>query len=252
MKKALITGASSGIGAVFAMELTRQGYDVTCVARNEEKLLALTKELGDSHRYIRADLTDADDLTAISKDISDSRYTLLVNNAGYGIYDHFENIPLEKVHHLIRLNVSALVDLSYVFLKSACSGDALINVSSVLSLLPYPGGAVYSATKAFVTNFTEALWYEFKDRGIYVMALLPGVTDTDFHNVAMGQRDYQAPSGPSYPPQVVVNEALAALRKRKNSTVISGSKYRFFSAMATRFMGRAQMVSMMGKDSAGL
>ena len=252
MKKALITGASSGIGSVFAKKLARQGYDVTCVARNEEKLLALTKELGDSHRYIRADLTDTDDLTAICQEISDSKYTLLVNNAGYGIYDHFENIPLEKVHHLIRLNVSTLVDLSHVFLKSASSGDALINVSSTLSLLPYPGGAVYSATKAFVTNFTEALWYEYKDQGIYVMALLPGVTDTNFHNVAIGQRDYQAPSGPSYPPEVVVNEALAALRKRKSPTLISGPKYRFLAALATRLMSRAQMISMMGKGSAGL
>ena len=252
MKKALITGASSGIGSVFARELARQGYDVTCVARNEEKLLDLTKELGDSHRYIRADLTDADALAAICQEISDSRYTLLVNNAGYGIYDRFENIPLEKIHHLIRLNVSALVDLSYVFLKSASSGDALINVSSSLSMLPYPGGAVYSATKAFVTNFTEALWCEYKDQGIYVMALLPGVTDTNFHDVAMGQRDYKDPSGPSYPPEVVVNEALAALRKRKSPTLISGPKYRFLTALATRLMSRAQMISMMGKGSAGL
>jgi short-subunit dehydrogenase len=252
MKKVLITGASSGIGSVFAKELARQGYDVTCVARNEEKLYDLTKELDGSHRYIRANLTDADDLAAICQEISDSKYTLLVNNAGYGIYDHFENTPLEKIHHLIRLNVSALVDLSYVFLKSASSGDALINVSSTLSLLPYPGGAVYSATKAFVTNFTEALWYEYKDKGIYVMALLPGVMDTNFHHIAMGQKDYKAPSGPSYPPEVVVKEALATLQKRKSSTLISGSKYRFLTALATRLMSRTQMISMMGKGSAGL
>lgn len=252
MKKALITGASSGIGSVFVRKLAGQGYDVTCVARSEEKLQSLTKELGDNHRYIRADLTNEDDLAAVCQEISDSNYTLLVNNAGYGIYDHFENIPLEKVHHLIRLNVSALVDLSHAFLKSASSGDALINVSSALSLLPYPGGAVYSATKAYVTNFTEALWYEYKEQGIYVMALLPGVTDTNFHHVAMEQRDYRAPSGPSYSPEVVVKEALVALQKRKSPTLISGPKYRFLTALATRLMSRAQMISMMGKGSAGL
>jgi len=252
LKKALITGASSGIGLVFARELAKQGYDVTCVARSEEKLQDLTKEIGDSHRYIKADLTNADDLVAICQELSDSKYHLLVNNAGYGIYDRFENIPLEKIHHLIRLNVIALVDLSHLFLKSASSGDALINVSSTLSLLPYPGGAVYSATKAFVTNFTEALWYEYKDRGIYVMTLLPGVTDTNFHHVAMTQRDYQAPGGPSYPPEVVVKEALVALQKRKNSTLISGLKYRFFTALATRLMSRTQVISMMGKGSSGL
>ena len=252
MKKALITGASSGIGMGFARALTRQGYNVTCVARNEEKLQVLIKELGDSHRYMSADLTDTDDLAAICQDISESQYNLLINNAGYGIYDYFENIALDKVHNLIRLNIGALVDLSHVFLKSASSGDALVNVSSVLSLLPYPGGAVYSATKAFVTNFTEALWYEYKDQGIYVMALLPGVTDTNFHNVAIGQRDYQAPSGPSYSPEVVVNEALAALRQRKRPTLISGPKYRFLAALATRIMSRAQMITIMGKGSAGL
>ncbi len=252
MKKALIPGASSGIGSVFARELARQGYDVTCVARSEEKLQVLTTEIGDSHRYIRADLTDADDLVAICRELSDTKYNLLVNNAGCGIYDRFENIPLEKIHHLIRLNVIALVDLSHGFLKSASSGDALINVSSALSLLPYPGGAVYSATKAFVTNFTEALWYEYKDRDIYVMTLLPGVTDTNFHYVAMAQRDYQAPSGPSYPPEVVVKEAVIALQKRKSSTLISGPKYRFLTAVATRLMSRAQIVSMMGKGSSGL
>jgi len=252
MKKALITGASSGIGAVFSKELARQGFKVTCVARSEEKLQALTKELNDSHRYICADLTDSAALDAICLEISASKYTLLVNNAGYGIYDHFENIPLEKIHHLIRLNVNAVVDLSHAFLKSASSGDALINVSSVLSLLPYPGSAVYSATKAFVTNFTEALWYEYKDRGIYVMALLPGITDTNFHHVAMGEKNYKSPNGPSYPPELVVKEALAALQKRKNSTLISGPKYRFLTGLATRLMSRAQMISMMGKGSAGL
>ena len=79
-----------------------------------------------------------------------------------------------------------------------------------------PGGAVYRATKAFVINFTEALWYEYKDLGCYVMALLPGVTDTNFHHVAMGQRGYKAHSGPSYPPEVMVKEALVALQKRKS------------------------------------
>lgn len=252
MKKALVTGASSGIGEVFARALARQGYNVTCVARSEEKLQALTSDLKDSHRYIKADLSDSEDLAGICKEVSESKYDLLINNAGYGIYDSFGNIPLEKIHHLINLNVKALVDLSHAFLKEATSGNTLINVSSVLSLLPYPGGAVYSATKAFVTNFTEALWYEYKNEGIYVMALLPGVTDTNFHHVAMGERDYKPPSGPSYAPETVVAEALAALRKKKRPTLISGPKYRLLTALSSRLMSRAKMISMMGKSSAGL
>ena len=196
MKKALITGASSGIGLVFARQLAEQGYSVTCVARSTDKLQALITELGESHRYIRADLTHTHDLELVCRDIRDTKYSLLVNNAGYGIYDRFANIPQDKLHHLIRLNVTALVELSHVFLQTASAGDALLNVSSALSLLPYPGGAVYSATKAFVTNFTEALWYEYKKKDIYVMALLPGVTETRFHDVAMGARPHREPGGP--------------------------------------------------------
>ncbi len=252
MKRALVTGASSGIGAVFARELARQGYGVTCVARSEEKLQAITQELNGKHRYIRADLTDADDLAAVCREVSDANYTLLINNAGYGIYEHFENIPLDEIHHLIRLNVTAVIDLSYAFLQSASGGDALINVSSALSLLPYPGGAVYSATKAFVSNFTEALWYEYKDRDIYVMALLPGVTETDFHHVALGDKDYKSPGSPSYQPEVVVEEALASLRMRKKPSLISGPKFRILTSLATRLMKRTQMISMMGKGSLGL
>lgn len=252
MKKALITGASSGIGLVFARQLAEQGYSVTCVARSTDKLQALITELGESHRYIRADLTHTHDLELVCRDIRDTKYSLLVNNAGYGIYDRFANIPQDKLHHLIRLNVTALVELSHVFLQTASAGDALLNVSSALSLLPYPGGAVYSATKAFVTNFTEALWYEYKKKDIYVMALLPGVTETRFHDVAMGARPHREPGGPRYSPEIVVCEALSALQARKNPTQVSGPKYRLLTGLATRLLSRACMVTMMGKGSAGL
>ncbi len=161
---ALVTGASSGIGSVFARELVKDGYTVTCVARNEDKLKDLVGEIGSEHRYLRADLADEAQRQIVCEDIRESQYSLLVNNAGYGIYDRFTTIAIDKSNHLIEVNLKALVQLSHVFLKNSKPGDALINVSSVLSLLPYPGGAVYSATKAFVTNFTEALWYEHKDK----------------------------------------------------------------------------------------
>ena len=249
---ALITGASSGIGLVFARELANKGYTVTCVARNEDKLKVLVDDLGDGHRFIRADLTDKDDLAIVSEDISKTKYSLLINNAGYGIYERFEKIPIEKILNVIQLNINSLVQLSHVFLKTASAGDALINVSSVLSLLPYPGGAVYSGTKAFVTNFTEALWYECKDKDIYVMALLPGVTDTNFHQVALGDTKKGEPSGPSYPPEVVVKEAIKALGKRAKPTVISGPRYRFLSAISTRLLSRAGMINIMGGNSPGM
>jgi short-subunit dehydrogenase len=111
---------------------------------------------------------------------------------------------------------------------------------------------VYAGTKAFVTNFTESLWYENKDRGVYVLALLPGVTDTNFHAIATGGRERADKSIRSYPPEVVVKEALAALRARKEPSVISGPLYRFLTFMSTRLLSRKKMVAIMGKGSSGL
>src|SRR5512139_172368 len=212
-KTALVTGASSGIGAVFARELAREGYAVTCVARSKDKLETLLKELGSGHRLLVADLADRGQLQAVADDVESTGYSLLVNNAGYGIYGRFEEIALERQEHLMTVNMNALVRLSHAFLKKAAAGDALINISSALSLLTYPGGAVYAATKAFVTNFTESLWYENKARGVHVMALLPGVTETHFHATATGDAA-AVHSMKSYPPEVVVKKALAALKAR--------------------------------------
>jgi len=251
-KTVLVTGASSGIGAVFARELARDGYAVTCVARSKDKLQGLLKELGGGSRMLVADLADRDQLQAVAADVESTGYSLLVNNAGYGIYGRFEDIPLDRHEHLMTVNMNALVRLSHAFLKKAAAGDALINVSSALSLLTYPGGAVYAASKAFVTNFTESLWYEYKDRGVYVMALLPGVTDTNFYAVATAGRPDAAQTMRNYPPEVVVKKALAALKARKAPSIISGPLYRFLTFMSTRLMSRKMMVTIMGKGSSGL
>ncbi len=251
-KTALVTGASSGIGAVFARELAQAGYAVTCVARSQDKLQSLVRELGQGHRVLVADLADRDQLGRVVQDVKNSGYSLLVNNAGYGIYGRFEELPVDQQEHLMTVNMNALVRLSHAFLKQAGSGDALINVSSVLSLLTYPGGAVYAGSKAFVTNFTESLWYEYKDRGVYVMALLPGVTDTNFLAVATGNRTLAGPGSMSYPPEIVVKKALAALRARKAPSTISGPLYRFLTFLSTRLMSRKMMIAIMGKNSAGL
>lgn len=251
-KTAMVTGASSGIGAVFARQLAREGYAVTCVARSEDTLHALAKELGSGHRVLAADLADAGQLQRVAADVESTGYSLLVNNAGYGIYGRFVEVPLEKQEHLMAVNMHALVRLSHAFLKKAVSGDALINVSSVLSLLTYPGGAVYAATKAFVTNFSESLWYEHKDRGVYVMALLPGLTSTNFQAVAAAGRTAAAQTMRSYPPEVVVKKALATLRARKAPSVISGPLYSFLTFLNTRLMSRKTMITIMGKGSTGL
>ena len=251
-KTALVTGASSGIGAVFARELAREGYSVTCVARSEDKLNTLVKELGQGHRVLVADLGDSEGINRVVHDLERSQYTLLVNNAGFGKYGRFDELSIDQHESVMFVNMNALVRLSYAFLKRVKPGDALINVSSILSLLPYPGGSIYSGTKAFVTNFTESLWYEYKDRGVYIMALLPGSTRTNFYAVAMDGRTRADSDTRGYPPETVVKDALAALKLRKEPTVITGPAYRLFAFLATKLAGRKRMIDIMGRRSSGL
>lgn len=251
-RTALVTGASSGIGRVFARELAREGYVVTCTARSRDRLETLARELGDGHRVLVADLSDSSQLQIVADDVERSGYSLVVNNAGYGLYGRFERLPVDQQEQMMLVNMNAVVRISHAFLRTARPGDALINVSSVLSRLPYPGGAVYSGTKAFVTNFTESLWYEYRDRGVFVMALLPGVTRTNFHAVAMQGRTGVEPTGPAYAPEVVVRDTLRALKKRSSPSIISGSLYRLLSFLGTRISSRKNIIKILGKGSPGL
>ncbi len=124
--------------------------------------------------------------------------------------------------------MDAVVKLSYAFLKTAQRGDSLINVSSALSLLPMPGGSVYSATKSFVTAFTECLWYEFKNTGIKILATLPGPVATPFHEVAGGSTESMDPKM-VLSPKEVVNEALKKLQSGKSPSVVNGNMFKLFT-----------------------
>lgn len=245
VRKALVTGASEGIGRAFAKKLAAEGYYVTAVARNEERLKSLLQELGPQHQYLVADLGSDKGITAIEKELFAHHYTLLINNAGFGTYGKFESLAIEKSLEMIKLNIEALVRLSHSFLTNATSGDTLINVSSVLSFAPMPMNGVYSATKAFVTSFSESLWYEQKSRGVFVMGLCPGVTSTLFHKRAGGTDKKSAPAAITETPEAVVENALRALKRRHNPTVVSGHK----NGIMVRLMNtlpRKAVLNMMG------
>jgi short-subunit dehydrogenase len=141
------------------------------------------------------------------------------------------------------------VRLSHAFLAQAQRGDALINVSSTLAFLPMATFAAYSATKAFVTAFSEALWYEQKERGVYVMGLCPGLTSSDFQ-VNAGGRVEDLPRNLIETPEQVVATALRSLRERKDPTVISGAKNAIFAQLMTRLMPRKTAVNIMGAQAA--
>lgn len=188
---ALITGASSGIGAIYADRLVRRGYDLTLVARNRERLHALAQRLtqatGRSVEVIAADLNDNADLALIeSKLRTDARIAMLVNNAGFGATSPLLDSDVEKMDEMVALNVRALMRLTYAAVPGfvARGAGAIINIASIVAIAPELLNGVYGASKAFVLAFTKSLQHELTDKGIRVQAVLPGATATDFWSVA--------------------------------------------------------------------
>jgi short-subunit dehydrogenase len=224
-KKAMVTGASEGLGRAFAKRLAAEGYQITGVARNEDRLKALMQELGeDAHTYQVADLATPEGVEQISAILTQNHYHLLVNNAGIGSDGHFDETPLPRLQKMLWLNCDAVVTLSHAFLNSAKKGDTLINVSGLLGLLPVPGSGLYAATKTFIIYFSESLWYEQKDRGVYVMGLCPGPTLTNFHQRTGAKEDQLPPAEITQSPEEVVNSAMKAMKKRSRPTVFASSK----------------------------
>ncbi|MFN0061377.1 MAG: SDR family NAD(P)-dependent oxidoreductase [Myxococcaceae bacterium] len=248
-KTALVTGASGGIGLEFAERLAKEGYKVTLVARNEAKLKQHANRMGPGHRVVAADLSRVVDAQRVAEHLRAEHYDVLVNNAGVGVYGAFAESELEPTLAMMRLNIDSLVLLSHAFLKGARRGDALMNVASSLGLLAFPGAAVYAATKAFVTAFSEALWFENKERGVYVAGLLPGVTKTGFHSAAGGTADRAPPDAISQTSTQVVDAAMTALRRRASPTVLTSFTNKAMVFFGTRMIPRRSMVKMMGGQS---
>jgi uncharacterized protein len=182
----LITGASSGIGATYADRFARRGHDLVLVARDEARMQALASELrsatGVSIDVVKADLTRASDLAAVSDRLrNDDRIGVLVNNAGAGLGGAFAEQPAAAQHQLIALNVSAVVELANAIaprLVQAGSG-AIVNIGSVVGLAPEFGMTTYGATKAFVLFLSQGLALELGPKGVYVQAVLPSGTRTE-------------------------------------------------------------------------
>ena len=188
---ALITGASSGIGAVYADRLARRGYDLVLVARNRERLDTLARRLTDttgrSVEILAADLNQNADLARVEAKLrTDARITVLVNNAGFGATTPLLDSDVEKMDEMIGLNVRALMRLTYAavpgFVKRGAG--AIINIASIVAIAPELLNGVYGASKAFVLAFTKSLQHELIDKGIRVQAVLPGATATEFWDVA--------------------------------------------------------------------
>ncbi|HEY2618318.1 MAG TPA: SDR family oxidoreductase [Acetobacteraceae bacterium] len=186
LRTALITGASSGIGATYADRLARRGHDLVLVARDKERMAAIAARLraatGAGIEVLPADLTIADDLARVEQRLrDDARIGLLVNNAGATISGGFSAPDLDALQRLINLNVTAVTRLAGAVVPRflAEGGGAIINLASVLALAPEVFPGIYPATKAFVLTLSQSMQTELGPRGIYVQAVLPGATRTE-------------------------------------------------------------------------
>ncbi len=226
MKTTLITGASSGIGEAFARRLAARGENLLLVARSEDKLKSLCEELAQAHnvhaQYVALDLTQSDAPGTLFAETKRRGLEVetLINNAGFGSMGDFAALDVARELEMIDLNVKALVALTYLYLapmRERKSGT-IINVASTAAFQGVPFMATYAATKAFVLSFSEALWDENRPLGVHVMALCPGVTETNFFAAAKTDKP---PMRAAQTPDEVVDTALNGL-KRKKSHIISG------------------------------
>lgn len=184
---ALITGASGGIGAVYADQLAERGYDLILVARNTQRLHDVAQRIrrntGQRVDLIAADLTSDAGLAAVEARLrDDSGITLLVNNAGTGTHTALLDSDITQMSKMITLNISALTRLTYAAVPGfvARGQGSIINISSIVSIAPEILNGVYGASKAFVTAFSQSLHHELADKGLRIQAVLPGATATEF------------------------------------------------------------------------
>lgn len=244
MKKILITGGSEGISLAAARVLAAEGSAVTLVARNPEKLQAALASLpGSSHRSLPADLSTTEGMSLVAKHIDENRYDVFINNAGAAAYGRFTELPLDRQLAIMHLNMDAVVVLAHHYLRQARRGDALVNTASTTGLMSLPGIGVYTATKAFVNILSETLWWEMKDKGIYVMGFNPGGTSSGFHTASGGNKDAFAGM---QTPEAVADELAKALRRRTRPRVVSGGMNRLFVFLG-RLLPRKAVINLMGR-----
>jgi short-subunit dehydrogenase len=222
---ALVTGASSGIGAVYADRLAHRGYDVIVVARNRTRLDALaTKLAGETGRTVTAfpaDLSNKDDLARVEAVLrADSSITLLVNNAGVGAITPLLDTPADKMDELLAINVGALTRLTYAAAPGfvARGGGTIINIASIVALAPEMLNGVYGASKAFVLALSQSLQHELGSKGVRVQAVLPGATATEFWGLA-GRPVEHLPKEIVMTAEDLVDAALIGLDRGELATI---------------------------------
>ena len=186
--KALITGASSGIGLDFAKYLSNLGYDIILVARRKDRLESLKKELKTNVKIISMDLSFEDNCIELYKQISNEKIDILINNAGFGDFGEFYKSDLEKELNMINVNIKAVHILTKLFLGDMIKNDKgyILNVASAASFSPGPLMATYYSTKSYVLRLTESINAELchNKSNVKISVLCPGPVETEFNDVA--------------------------------------------------------------------
>lgn len=233
---AVITGASRGIGAEYARALAARGYDLLLVSRDKDRMENLASDLMGRHRTtVEHEVLDLGEPEAAHRLYVAARgrrdaVDLLVNNAGFGLFGPFVHMPMRRIQEMLRLHVNTVVETLRVFLPDMIErrSGAVINVASVAGLFSVPYFAEYSATKAFLIAFSEALAEEVRPFGVHIQVCCPGTTESDFHRTA-GFRPH-SPLGSQTPAEVVAR-SLARLGRRP-TLVMTGWRGRLVGALS--------------------
>ena len=246
---ALVTGASSGIGAELAELFAADGDDVVLVARREKRLQELATRIEDEHgvtaTVVPMDLTEADADLRLFEEVEkrDIEVHTLVNNAGFTTFGRFDATGIDDDQRMIDLNVTAVTRLTKRFVAPMVErGDgAVLNTSSMAGIAPTPTQAVYAATKAYILSFSESIGHELEDEGVTVTALCPGPVDTEFLELE-GMEDSGVENGSLNDPASVAEAGYEGLKKGKR-VVIPSTKMRTL-AQLKRLLPRRKVVSM--------
>lgn len=224
---AVVTGASSGIGAVYADRLAGRGYDLVVVARNaarlESQAEALRRRHGVTVRAVAADLTDRADLRRVEDLLrTDASVTLLVNNAGFGGAGELLQSDVDRMEEMVDVNVTAVMRLTYAAVPGfvARRGGTIVNIASIVAIGPEILNGVYGGSKAFVLAFSQSLRKELADKGVRVQVVLPGATATEFWTHA-GLPVDNLPTAWVMTPENLVDAALAGLDRGEFATIPS-------------------------------
>ncbi|MDH4873959.1 SDR family oxidoreductase [Pseudomonas sp. BN515] len=222
---ALISGASSGIGAIYADRLARRGHDLILVARNRERLNALARRLSDETgrnvEVVVADLANKEDLARVENILrTDASITTLVNNAGIGATRPLLESNIDKLDDLLTLNVNVLTRLTYAAAPGfvARGGGTIINIASIVAIAPEVLNGVYGGSKAYVLAFSQSLHKELQEKNVRVQVVLPGATATDFWEIAGTPVEY-LPSAIVMKAEDMVDAALAGFDQGEFVTI---------------------------------